>query len=753
MSENSRDKNQSRAYPGDPEVTFELAEAHGLNAEEYGIICEQLGRTPSFTELGVYSVMWSEHASYKNSILELKKLPRDGGKLLVSAGEENAGLIDIGDKMAVAFKVESHNHPSAVEPYQGAATGVGGILRDIFTMGARPIACLNSLRFGSPSDERVRFIFDGVVRGIGDYGNCMGIPTVGGEIYFEDAYQGNPLVNAMAVGIVEHDNIMSAIAEGEGNSVIYIGASTGRDGIHGATFASVELSEESQSRKSNVQVGDPFTEKLLLEATLELSTCDALVGIQDMGAAGLTCSSSEMAAKSGTGIHLDLDKVPRREKNMTPYEVLLSESQERMLLVCEKGREEEIFDIVKKWDLEAVKVGVVSSDGNMRASQDGIEVLCIPAYVLALGGGAPVYEREVQRPEYLDEVKTIENLSEPEDLAKATLELLARPNIASKKHVFRQYDSMVRNNTKVIPGHGDAAVVRVEGTTKALGIATDCNGRFTYLNPRVGTAMAVAEACRNVACVGARPLGVTNCLNFGNPYKPRIFWTFREAIAGMGEACNVLNTPVTGGNVSFYNESPTGAVYPTPVIGVVGLADDISKTVGMNFVEEGQAIYLIGTDKVSWTASEWQVMQDGSPRGELPELDLDFELRLQDLLIDGIKKEMISAAHDLAEGGLVVTLAEMAISHQEKQIGAQLEIEDCKIVDLFGEGPSRAVVTVPVDMVDEFEELAEKMEVPAEWIGTTGGKGIGFRTLFSVSLKEMNDAYFEGLEKALEVKS
>jgi len=736
-------------FPGEPTVNLELAIAHQLTEEEYQKVCDQLGRTPTYTELGVYSVMWSEHASYKNSIRELKKLPRDGGRLLVGAGEENAGLIDIGDNLAVAFKIESHNHPSAVEPYQGAATGVGGILRDVFTMGARPIASMNSLRFGDPGDERVRFLFDGVVRGIADYGNCIGVPTVGGEVYFEEAYSGNPLVNAMAVGIVEHDKFMSAVADGPGNTVIYIGSRTGRDGIHGATFASEELSEESQKRKSNVQVGDPFTEKLLLEATLELSECDALVGIQDMGAAGLTCSSSEMAAKSGTGIFLDLDKVPRREDNMTPYEILLSESQERMLLVAEKGREQEIFDIVRKWDLEASAVGYVTDDGRMKVQIDGILVVDVPVNELALGGGAPVYKRDTKEPAYIKAKSEMEKLEEPTDFVKATIELLSSPNVASRRHVFEQYDHMVRGNTRIMPGRGDAAVVRVPGTQKALGISTDCNARYVYLNPRQGAAMAVAESARNVACSGARPLGVTNCLNFGNPYKPEMFWMFKQAVAGMGEACRVLETPVTGGNVSFYNESPTGAVYPSPTIGVVGLADDASKTVGMTFTEEGQAVYLIGSGKVGWPGSEWQALKNGSPSGTIPDFNLDEEKKLQELLIQGINKGIITAAHDIAEGGLVVAIAEMSVSNPENRIGALLELEDASALNLFGEGPTRAVVSVPPANIGDFEELAEQLEVPAEWIGTTSKNGMGFRNVFSMMLDEIEDAYMNGLGRAL----
>ncbi|MFH0881546.1 MAG: phosphoribosylformylglycinamidine synthase subunit PurL [bacterium] len=725
-----------------------MAYAFGLDSREYERILEIIGRTPTYAELGVFSVMWSEHASYKNSILELKKLPRSGGRLLVGAGEENAGLVDIGDGLAVAFKIESHNHPSAVEPYQGAATGVGGILRDVFTMGARPIALLNSLRFGPPGDDRVRFLFDGVVRGIADYGNCMGIPTVGGEIYFEESYRGNPLVNAMAVGIVRHDRVMSAAAKGEGNPVIYIGSSTGRDGIHGATFASVELSEESQSRKSNVQVGDPFTEKLLLEATLELSESGVVVGIQDMGAAGLTCSSSEMAAKTGVGIFLDLDKIPRREQGMSPYEILLSESQERMLLVAAKGREEVVYAIARKWGLEAVQVGVVTSDGKMKAAQNGILTVDIPAEVLALGGGAPVYEREAERPKVLDEATTLQPLSEPEDIATALTTLLARPNIASKRFVFRQYDHMVMGNTRVLPGVGDAAVVRVPGSNKALGMATDCNGRYVYLNPRAGAAMAVAEAARNVACSGALPLGVTNCLNFGNPYKPEVYWVFREAVAGMGEACRALDTPVTGGNVSFYNENPTGAIYPTPVIGVVGLAEDVTRTIGMVLREEDLHLLLIGADSISWAGSEWQAVHQDSPSGELPPLDLQLESRLQKFMVATIAEGRIAAAHDISEGGLAVALTEMAIADPGCRVGITVDWPFSPL-ELFGEGPSRVLVAVRPEHLEKVVFAAGMSDLPVRRIGVSGGTDLTFAEGVAVPLEELAKAWHGGLERGL----
>jgi len=529
-----------------------MVEAHNLNAEEHAKIKEILGREMTYTELGIFSVMWSEHCSYKNSIALLKTLPRDGDQILAKAGEENAGAVNIGDGLAVVFKIESHNHPSAVEPYQGAATGVGGILRDIFTMGARPIASLNSLRFGSPDNPRVRYLVDGVVRGIGDYGNCFGVPTVAGEVYFDEAYTGNPLINAMAVGLMKTDGIVSAVAKGEGNPLMIVGSKTGRDGIHGATFASEELTEKSQERRPSVQIGDPFTEKLLLEATLEIIEKDLIVGIQDMGAAGITCSSTEMSAKGECGVELNIDKVPVRESGMTPYEILLSESQERMLVCVKKGNEGAIGEVFDKWGLDSTIIGKVTSDGLMTSKLNGQIVAQIPSEVLVLGGGAPIYHRESKRPTYMDEQQKL-NLSDyscDRNWNETLLTMLSAPNICHKGWVFDQYDSMVRTNTAVGPG-SDAAVLRIRKTNRALAMATDCNGRYCYLNPRLGAQSAVCEATRNVVCSGAKPLAVTNCLNFGNPYKPEIFYGFSEAVAGMGEACRILNTPVTGGNVSF----------------------------------------------------------------------------------------------------------------------------------------------------------------------------------------------------------
>ncbi|HRK73313.1 MAG TPA: phosphoribosylformylglycinamidine synthase subunit PurL, partial [Rhodothermales bacterium] len=560
-------------------VDLQVALDHGLTEAEYGWILERLGRIPTIVELGIYSVMWSEHCSYKNSIKVLKTLPRDGETLLVGAGEENAGLVDVGDGLAVAFKIESHNHPSAVEPYQGAATGVGGIQRDVFTMGARPLASLNSLRFGDPHKAKVRWLLNGVVRGIAGYGNAFGVPTVAGEIYFDPAYEGNPLVNAMSVGVVKVGETASAIAKGEGNPVYIVGASTGRDGIHGATFASEEISEASEAKRPSVQVGDPFTEKLLLEATLEAIKSGALVGIQDMGAAGITCSSCEMSAKGASGMTLYLEKVPVREAGMTPYEIMLSESQERMLLVVQQGREAEVETIFEKWDLHVAHIGQVTDDPRVKIYWQGELVADVPPDHLSLGGGAPQYDRETQKPAYLAQTLAFNHHDLPDIQSNESglllLNMLSAPNIASKRWVWQQYDYQVRTNTVVGPGPSDAAVVRIKGTKKALVLKTDCNGRYVYLNPRKGGQIAVAEAARNVVCTGGKPLAITNCLNYGNPYKPEVYWVFKESVGGMGDACRALNTPVTGGNVSFYNENPDSAVFPTPTIGMLGLIEDV----------------------------------------------------------------------------------------------------------------------------------------------------------------------------------
>ncbi len=704
----------------EPRVTLELALEHGLTEQEYGQIVSLLGRVPTYTELGIYSVMWSEHCSYKNSIKLLKTLPRSGGRLLVSAGEENAGLVDIGDGLAVAFKIESHNHPSAVEPYQGAATGVGGILRDIFTMGARPIAALNSLRFGELDNERVRYLFKRVVKGIGDYGNSFGVPTVAGEVYFDKSYTANPLVNAMAVGIVEHEHVARAVAKGEGNLVMIVGSATGRDGIHGATFASEEISEASEAKRPSVQVGDPFTEKLLLEATLEAVRAGLIVGIQDMGAAGLTCSSTEMSARGNSGMRIDLDKVPLREEEMSSYEIMLSESQERMLLVVEKQHQANVQKIFEKWDLHAVTIGEVIGSDRVLIYHHGLLKADVPAQSLVLGGGAPVYTREAREPRYVAIVRAFqpESLPVPSDHNEVLLELLQSPTIASKEWVFHQYDSMVKTNT-VSPSL-DAALVRIKGTQRALAVKTDCNARYVYLNPRRGGQIAVAEAARNIVCTGATPLGITNCLNFGNPYDPEIFWQFKESVLGIGEACRALDTPVTGGNVSFYNESPDGAVHPTPVIGMLGLLEDIGLGTPSFFQNPGDAIILLGENKPEVGGSEYAYRQMGEVLGDAPALDLLAEKRLQALCLKLIQERLALSAHDCAEGGLAVALIESCFTPQ-RSVGALITGLDLAKHRpdflLFGETQSRIVISSPRTAAERVLHTASQSHVPAALIG------------------------------------
>lgn len=750
----------------EPEVTLELALEHGLNAEEYQKIREILKRNPTFTELGVFSVMWSEHCSYKNSIAVLKTLPREGESLLTSAGEENAGLVDIGDNLAVAFKIESHNHPSAVEPYQGAATGVGGIHRDIFTMGARPVASLNSLRFGSPKDPRVRYLVDGVVRGIGDYGNSFGVPTVGGEIYFEECYTGNPLVNAMSVGVVEHDKTVSATAWGEGNPVIIAGSSTGRDGIHGATFASEDLSEASEDKRPSVQVGDPFAEKLLLEATLEAIATGSVVGLQDMGAAGITSSTSEMSARGiekygKGGIQIDLDLVPAREEGMSAYELMLSESQERMLVVARKGEEQQVIDAYRKWDVNAVVIGEVTSDNCLKVFRHGEMVADIPAESLVLGGGAPVYHREAV--EKKPDTKPAELKPDSElDLRDLGLKLLQRPNIASKQWVYHQYDSMVQTNTLTPTGHTDAAVIRIKGTRKGLAMKTDCNSRYVYLDPLKGGRIAVAECARNIACSGARPLAITNCLNFGNPYKPEVYFQFKTSVQGMGDACRAFGTPVTGGNVSFYNETSLGgeksAIYPTPTIGMIGLLDDIDNLVGSTFRREGDAIVLFGAPELQLDGSEYLVMQYGTPGTGAPEIDLDHERRLQELLVELATRRLLNSAHDVSDGGLLVTLAEKAIMDDTLPLGFDVDLEAPHTPFalqslLFSEAQGRVVATISPEDAREVSALAEEKGIPVQVVGKVVNEGCtlsvnGIETA-SYSLVELSEAYFHALEHAL----
>ncbi|MCH7938696.1 MAG: phosphoribosylformylglycinamidine synthase subunit PurL [Candidatus Marinimicrobia bacterium] len=738
----------------EPVVDEQLALEHGLSQAEYGRIQEILGRQPTFTELGIFSVMWSEHCSYKSSIKVLKTLPRSGARLLVEAGEENAGLVDIGGGRAIAFKIESHNHPSAVEPYQGAATGVGGIMRDIFTMGARPIAALNSLRFGDLDDPHNRYLLEQVVRGIGDYGNCLGVPTVGGELVIAKAYKGNPLINAMAVGIVQHDRVVSAVARGKGNPVFIIGSKTGRDGIHGATFASEELSEESESRKSNVQVGDPFTEKLLLEATLELARRPFLVGMQDMGAAGITCSCSEMAAKGKSGLRLDLDKVPLREPGMTPYEIMLSESQERMLVVIKAGFEQELLEIAERWELGCTRVGEVTDSGNLEVYSAGDKVADVPCQQLVLGGGAPQYTLPAKRPAYLDAVTELDinSLPEPENYNHCLLKLLSGPNIAHKGFIYEQYDSTVRSNTAVGPG-ADAAVIRIKGTNQALALSTDGNGRYTWLDPRIGGRIAVAEAARNVVCAGAQPVAITNCLNFGNPNDPEIYFQFQEAVAGIGEACRYLNTPVTGGNVSFYNESPEGAVYPTPVVGMLGLIEDLAHITRPAFRQEGDFIVVLGSLNGELGGSEYLERIHGLVQGSPPPLTLDTELRVQVACLEGIRRGIIRSAHDVSDGGLAVCLVESLLD-SPPGLGADIHLSRRLRNDelLFGESQSVIVVTVTEDQLLPLQRIAMEEQVPSITIGrVTDQARMKINDLIDLPREQLEEAYRESFGRIMKV--
>ena len=729
-----------------------MAREHGLSDDEFNRILEILGREPNYVELGIFSVMWSEHCSYKSSIKMLKTFPREGSRLLVEAGEENAGLVDLGDGLATAFKIESHNHPSAVEPYEGAATGVGGIMRDVFTMGARPIASMNSLRFGSLERARNRYLLDHVVEGIADYGNCLGIPTVGGEVVIEDSYSGNCLVNAMSLGIVETKYVSSAIAKGVGNPVYIVGSTTGRDGIHGATFASVELTEETESKRSNVQVGDPFTEKLLMEASLELCKKLWLVGIQDMGAAGITCSCSEMSAKGESGIKIDLDKVPLREDSMNAYEIMLSESQERMLVVIEQGFDKELNAIFEKWELDCTRVGEVTDTGMLEVYHRGNKVAEIPSEELVLGGGAPQYDMPVREPAYFSEINnfTIDAIKEEEDYNKTLLTLLSTPNITSKQFVFRQYDSTVRSNTVQGPG-GAAAVIRLKGTQKGLAMSTDCNGRYVYLNPRMGGQIAVVESARNVVCSGGEPLAITNCLNFGNPQDPEIYWQFKEAVTGIGEACRALNTPVTGGNVSFYNETGDTAVYPTPVIGMVGLLENINQSTTIEFKGAGDFIVTLGALNGCLGGSEYLRTIHGKIQGPIPHLNLELEMGIQELCLEAIKKGIIKSAHDLSDGGLAVNISE-SIVHSKQGLGARLDVVR-KLQNnelLFGECQSVIVVTLEESALYELILLAQKLDMHTQTIGrVTDTNSLVINDQINISRIKMENAYFNSLEKIM----
>ncbi|MDR7250432.1 phosphoribosylformylglycinamidine synthase subunit PurL [Bacillus pumilus] len=692
-----------------------LYQQMGLSDEEFALIESIIGRLPNYTEIGIFSVMWSEHCSYKNSKPVLSKFPTKGEHVLQGPGE-GAGIVDIGDNQAVVFKIESHNHPSAIEPYQGAATGVGGIIRDVFSMGARPIAVLNSLRFGELTSPRVKYLFEEVVAGIAGYGNCIGIPTVGGEVHFDQSYEGNPLVNAMCVGLINHEDIKKGQAKGVGNTVMYVGAKTGRDGIHGATFASEEFSDESEEKRSAVQVGDPFMEKLLLEACLEVIKNDALVGIQDMGAAGLTSSSAEMASKAGSGIEMNLDLIPQRETGMSAYEMMLSESQERMLLVIEKGREQEIIDIFEKYDLEAVSVGHVTDDKMLRLLHQG-EVVCeLP--VDALAEEAPVYHKPSSEPAYYREfLETKVEAPAITDAAETLKQLLQQPTIASKEWVYDQYDYMVRTNTVVAPG-SDAGVLRIRGTKKALAMTTDCNARYLYLDPEVGGKIAVAEAARNIVCSGARPLAVTDNLNFGNPEKPEIFWQIEKSADGISEACRTLSTPVIGGNVSLYNESNGTAIYPTPVIGMVGLVEDTAHITTQSFQQAGDVIFVIGETKEEFAGSELQKMTEGRIYGKAPKIDLNVELSRQEALLAAIQNGLVQSAHDVSEGGLGVALAESTFGTDG--LGADIQIDLNSEASLFSETQSRFVVTVKLEHREAFAAAVKD----AKEVGTVTNDGV-----------------------------
>lgn len=702
-------------------IDKKLLHEHNLTEKEYEKIVELIGKEPNITELGIFSLMWSEHCSYKSSKAHLQKLPVTGENVIQGPGE-NAGIIDIGEGLAAVFKIESHNHPSFIEPYQGAATGVGGILRDIFTMGARPIALMDSLRFGPLSIPKNKTITEGVISGIAGYGNCMGVPTVGGDVYFNDCYSLNPLVNAFCLGICEKDKIFYAKAEGEGNPVLYVGSKTGRDGIHGATMASAEFGEDLEEKRPNVQVGDPFKEKLLLEACLEVMDKNLIIGIQDMGAAGLTCSTTEMASNSHSGIEINLDLIPQREEGMTPYEIMLSESQERMLLVAKKETVKEVQEIYAKWDLDAVIVGRVTSDQKLKVTFEGNTVVDIP--VQAVVDMCPLYHRESKEPAYLKHQTKPDPVPLPEDYNSTLEKLLSSPTIADKQWVFRQYDHMVQINTVLLPG-ADASVLRLKNKKRALAMTLDGNSLYTYLDPKTGGKIAVAEACRNLACVGARPAGVTNCLNFGNPEKPEIMWQFQETIQGIAEACRELNLPVTGGNVSFYNDTEGVSIFPTPVLGIVGVVRDGEKTPGPGFKNAGDAIFLIGKNRDEIGGSEYLKCIWGKEKGIPPQIDLQEEKKVHGLCIEAIEKELILSAHDPSEGGLAVCIAESAF-WGDNQIGCALHLHDPMRSDslLFGESQSRIIVTVKPENKDALKTLARAHDVPIEKIGDTGGKNI-----------------------------
>jgi len=736
-------------------VTIETAGKLGLLPEEFEKIKEILGRTPNFTELSIFSVMWSEHCSYKNSIVWLKTLPKDGPHMLAKAGEENAGLVAIGDGLACAFKIESHNHPSAIEPYQGAATGVGGINRDIFTMGARPIAQLNSLRFGNPNLEKTKWLMRGVVKGIGNYGNAFGVPTVGGEVFFDDSFNVNILVNAMSVGIVKVGETISATSHGVGNPVYIVGSATGKDGIHGATFASGDLHEDSHEDLPSVQVGDPFMEKLLLEATLEIIKTGAVIGMQDMGAAGIICSTSEMSAKGKHGMIIHLDKAPTRQANMKGWEILLSESQERMLVVVEKGREEEVEAIFEKWDLNCTQIGEVTEGDRLKFMMKGELLADVPADALVLGGGAPIYNREFKEPAYISKNKSfdINSIKVPTDLKAVMNHLISHPNIASKRWVYTQYDSMVGTINMTTNSPADAAIVDIRKTKKALALTVDCNSRYVHADPETGCAIAVAEAARNIVCSGGNPSAVTNCLNFGNPYNPEVYWQFVHAIKGMSAACLKFETPVTGGNVSFYNQSKNESgevpVFPTPTIGMVGIITDKKKCMSLDFKNDGAILFLLGASRDDISSSEYLYSYCGVKNSPAPYIDLDEELRLHDLVKTLIKGGLIESAHDVSDGGLFVTLIEAAIPGGK---GFKIETDEDfrKDAFLFGESQSRIVVSVHPDKLDAFVELVADSEVDFTNLGEVTGEKVIIDNEDFGDLSHFQDLYENSIGRMME---
>lgn len=732
------------------EITAQTAEQLRLTAEEFELIKQKLGRTPNFTELCAFSGMWSEHCSYKNSIKWLKTLPRNGGRMLVAAGEENAGLMDMGNGFGVVFKIESHNHPSAIEPFQGAATGVGGIQRDIFTMGARPIASLNSLRFGNLKDKKTQRLLSGVVHGIGHYGNCFGVPTVGGEVYFEDCYHTNPLVNAMSVGIMQANKMVSATAAGTGNPVFFVGSATGKDGIGGASFASANITSDSVEELPAVQVGDPFQEKKLLEACLEVIETGAVIGMQDMGAAGIICSTAEMSAKGGVGMRIDLDKVPTRQKNMKAWELLLSESQERMLVVVERGKEAAVLQVFEKWDLSCSEIGQVTDDGLLKFYMHGTLEAEIPAHELVLGGGAPQYTRDYKEPAYFAKIKAFDanSIQDITELKPVAEQLVQIPNIASKRWVYTQYDSMVGAANASTNEPSDASVVLAKGTGKALAITVDCNSKYVFADPYTGGMIAVAEAARNIVCSGGEPIGVTNCLNFGNPYDPEVYYQFVKAVTGMGDACRKFNTPVTGGNVSFYNQNPEGPVYPTPTIGMVGILDDFANRMTLDFKSEGDVILLIGKQQNDIGSSEYLHKLKQVEYSPAPYFNLDEELAVQQLVAALIKEKQVQSVHDISEGGLAITLLESGFN---RNLGFSVSAQSSLRKDAywFGEAQGRVVVSCTAAQEDRIMKLAKDAGIEVNRLGTVTSGNIEVNGENWGTIDGWKEKYDTAIEKLL----